>query len=1070
MKKHSLVILALATVALSSSILAEAAPDTPAVRRTAATTYGRLPLSFEANLGQTDERVKFVARGRGYGLFLTRDAAILALRDGSLAPAPEAASQTRESQQRSATLRFALVDGNPNPTIRGTDELPGKSNFLIGNDPKKWHTNVPTYAKVRYEDVYPGIDLVYYGNARELEYDFVVEPGADPNLIRFVLDPGSAKNAARAHDASAVRIDPDGSLVVPVATGELRFHKPVVYQPARAHECEKTSAASSAGCAQQRGRDGVDGRFVILADNRVGFELGAYDTTRPLIIDPVLEYSTFYGGAETDVIGGIAVNASGNAYVAGTTDSFEDFPTSDNLSPDNGGTTDVHQTDAFAAEINAEGTGYVWSTYLGGTSTDDGRAIAIDDSGNVYVTGFTASEDFPVKNEYDDDQTGSFSVFVTKIAPDGTSILYSTYLSATYNNNGGHAIAADKNGNAYVTGLLDITPGFPQRNGFVSDCDAEEATSGFITRLDTTKSGDESLVYSTVLCNFFSIGHGIAADDIGNVYVAGETDWPDFPTKNGFKTECDECDNTHTDAFFIKVDTDASGAESIVYSTFLGGIGFERAYALALDDDGYVYVTGMTFSPDFPVTEGALQTTRDTGFDAFVTKIDPAGVGEESLVWSTYLGGSDSDIGTGIAVDASHNVYVALDTESSDLPTRSAPQASFGGGVTTQFPPEDPSDAYVAKIRSDASDLLYATYVGGSHNETPFVGASWTKYFPPSIAVEGTNAYVGGGTRSGDFPVGEAGTNAYFDTLQGEMDGFIVKLALNPDFSLDALSSMTLDVSGSDTRTVTVNSLDSFSSAVTLSVPTPPTGFAISFDDNPVTPAADESVSTTMTVDLGLATVPGGYTLNVTGTAGTLTHSTALQVTVNASIGGTEDVIDGLTAIGCIDNSGVSNALLAKLTRAQAFIDAGNTQAAINTLNALLNQLNAQQGKHIATSCTQNSQTFDPSQVLITLVQTLLANLGVPLRVANPIIGYVLNTKGQPIVGATVSLVGSLKVAATTDVTGLYYYPNTGVLTAGAKYTANVSAFPKPYKSSAPSTQAFTWSKKAVFLSNFALK
>ncbi len=1043
MKRLVAVTLALAISAVGSSALDSAAakPGSPLnAVSTPRLAYSSLPLTFEANRGQSDPSVKFLARGQAYAVFLTRDEAILKLgnRGG-----------------KSGVLRLTLLDSNPAMKVMGTQELPGQASYFIGKDAKQWRTSIPTYAKVRYEGVYPGVDLVYYGNGRQLEYDFVVAAGADPKAIR--LRP--TVRAAQDSQPASLQIDTNGDLVISLPDGEVRFQKPVVYQTATTEE--------------HGDRRLVAGGFVLLDAHTVGFDIAAYDKSLPLVIDPILAYSTYYGGSEQDTITSIAVDGSGNAYVTGYTNSFADFPTNTSLSPNNGSTTDDTNTDAFVSKINPEGTGYVWSTYLGGTSHDWGWGIALDSSENVYVTGGTASENFPLENEFDDDQTGNVSVFVTKIAPDASSILYSTYLSATFNNNRGIAIAADDSGNAYLTGEVDTTPGFPERNGFVTDhCDTINRTSGFISRIDTTKSGDASLIYSTIMCGNFTTGFDIAADGIGNAYVTGTTDWPDFPMKNGFQAECNcEPGQPLLDAFFVKVDTDASGLDSLVYSTFISGTGEDTARGLALDADGFVYIHGTTNSTDFPVTDGALQPTLNgNSRDTYVLKIDPGGVGEGSLVWSTYLGGTGFDVGSSIALDVSNNIYLAGYTASADFPTRNAP-LSFAGGVRDTTLGEIPSDAYALKLKPDASALLYGTFLGGSHNEEVRTGVGLSFSVPPAIAVDASgNAYVAGSTRSDDFPAGEPGVNAYFNTLQGTIDGFIAKLVLNPDFSLDAITDITLELSESDTRTVTVNSLDAFNAAVTLSVPDPPAGFVISFATNPITPPADGAVSTTMTVALGLATLPGNYTLAVTGSAGTLSRSTPIDVTVEASISGTSDVIDGLTALGCIDNSGIAGALLSKLAQAQAFIDTGKTQAAINTLTALLNQLHAQAGKHIATSCTEDGVTFDPTEVLIAQVEALLQTLGP--ATADPIMGYVLTAKGGAVASITVTLFppsGPPVAAVRTDVTGFYFFPETGRLAPRTTYTTRLSTIPKPYKNVSPAFQQLTWTASATTLRSFVL-
>ena len=323
--------------------------------------YGNLPLSFEANHGQSDSKVKFLSRGSGYSLFLTSNEAVLVLSqseaDENRKASRVARTAVRAKHRKSAVVRMTLVEANPQSQAAGHDALPGKSNYFIGNDPAKWRTNIPTYAKVRYEGVYPGVDLVYYGNQGQLEYDFVVAPGADPRLVTLAFE-----------GAREVHIDARGELVLGVEGGEVRQHKPVVYQEV-------------AGVKQE-----VAGRYVMKGTRQVGFRVAAYDPSRPLIIDPVLVYSTYLGGSDEDVGFGIAVDAAGNAYVTGETSST-DFPTTAGAAQ----TTYAGGSDAFVTKLDATGSGLVYSTYLGGSDGDIGLAIAVDGAGSAYVTGYHAA-------------------------------------------------------------------------------------------------------------------------------------------------------------------------------------------------------------------------------------------------------------------------------------------------------------------------------------------------------------------------------------------------------------------------------------------------------------------------------------------------------------------------------------------------------------------------------------------------------------------------------------------------------------------------------------------------------
>src|SRR5258706_347616 len=543
-------------------------------------SYGKLPLQFEANRGQTHEDVHFLARGAGYSLYLTAGEAVLLL-----------ANPDAKAQKRSFALRMSLVGAAREPVVTGLDELPGKANYFIGKDRSNWRTNVPTYAKVQYRNVYPGVDLVYYGNQRQLEYDFVVAPGADTKKI-----------ALRFRGADKLEIDVEGNLVLRTAGGDIHQHKPVIYQEIDGFRRE------------------VAGGYVRKGADRVGFQLAAYDTTRPLIIDPVvLSYSTYLGGGAGDFSNGIAVDAAGNAYVTGFTAS-SDFPTTaGTFQPNFGGAGG-----AFVTKLNPTGSALVYSTYLGGSGADWGNGIAVDSGGNAYVTGITFSTDFPTT-------AGAFQsavsggAFVTKLDPAGSALVYSTYLGGS--DAQARGIAVDGGGNAYVTGVTSSAD-FPTTAGaYQVTYGGTQAGSGgdaFVTKLDPTGSG---LVYSTYLGGDGSDwGNGIAVDIDGNAYVTGTTSWITFPTTpDAFQPHSRGGSGVNgTDGFFTKLNPTGS---ALVYSTYLGGTDLDLGLGIALDAKGNAYVTGATNSTDFPTTAGAYQPAlsgvvccRRPASDAFVTK------------------------------------------------------------------------------------------------------------------------------------------------------------------------------------------------------------------------------------------------------------------------------------------------------------------------------------------------------------------------------------------------------------------------------------------------------------------
>jgi hypothetical protein len=348
--------------------------------------FANLPLSFEANQGQSDPGAKFISRGIGYTLFLNADEAVLSMRT------PEHhAPAARGRNEPSEAVHMKLIEANRAIRVKGVDELPSKSNYFVGQDSSKWHVNVPTYAKVKYDGVYPGIDLVYYGNQHQLEYDFVVAPGADPRAIQLGFENGNSK------PSESVRVDASGDLVIRTPTRDVRFLKPVMYQ-----------------LFSHSDRQFVDGRFVVnLESRRVGFEVGAYDTKRPLIIDPVLSYSTYVGDFGDDGTTGIAVDTSGDALVSGFTCGRDDC-------------------DATVRMINAAGTALVYSAVFGGANDfDEATSIALDTLGNAYATGITCAPDFPVTSGAFQTALGdpapNCDAFVTKLDSTG-QLLYSTYL------------------------------------------------------------------------------------------------------------------------------------------------------------------------------------------------------------------------------------------------------------------------------------------------------------------------------------------------------------------------------------------------------------------------------------------------------------------------------------------------------------------------------------------------------------------------------------------------------------------------------------------------------------------
>ncbi|WP_198291336.1 DUF7948 domain-containing protein [Methylosarcina fibrata] len=685
----------------------------PAQRALLAESFGQRLLSFEANLGQTDPKVQFLSRGQGYSLFLTPTEAVLALRQ------PEAqTSRTKLNLMKpmksalpkpasTAVLRMQLKGGNAQAQVEGLDQLPGKTHYLRGKDPKAWRTGIPSYAKVKYNGVYPGIDLVYYGNQKQLEYDFVVAPGADPKAIRFHVE-----------GAEQLSLDANGQLVIKTRGGQVIQHKPVVYQEIAG--VRKEVAGSYALHPDKQGKT---------AD--VGFQVARYDASRPLVIDPVLAYSTYLGGSAQgagddgdDFSFDIAIDKSGNAYVAGFTTS-SDFPVVNSSLP---GDPFFFYGDAFVTKFDSKGS-VIYSTVLGGFTSDSAQGIAADDLGNTYVVGSTGSSDFPflysappVPPLTDSCENGGG--FVTKISPDGSSLIYSICLRGDV-----HDIALDRSANLYVTGASFSD--FPFVNPLY-DCEGKPI---FISKLNAAGT---RLIYSTCFggSDYRDTTSGIAVDRFNNVYVTGSTFSSDFPRVNSLQSTCAYSDQGFllNDAFVTKLN--AAGTR-VVYSTCLGGNDIDAGSAIAVDHFGNAYVSGSTNSSDFPVK---LPLYACQGQDAFVTKLNAGG---SRMIYSTCL---DKGVG-GVDVDRWGNAYVLAGPAMANCNDAS-------------------SDIQISKLNARGSKLLYSMCIAGSGLDEP-----------TAIAVSRSgNAYVTGSTMSTDFPA----VNAFQPTFAGGFwDAFVLKVVGN---------------------------------------------------------------------------------------------------------------------------------------------------------------------------------------------------------------------------------------------------------------------------------------------------
>ena len=718
----------------SGGVAQSASQPTASAKASVSARYARLPLAFESNQGQAAQGVEFVARGGGYTLSLTRTAAVLALRGPKpvsrtrrfASPTGPSALATRASSP--ATIHMDVVDASPGAHIAGEDPFPGTVNYFLGNDPAKWQSHVPTYASVRCTNVYPGIDLVYYGNRRQLEYDFRLAPHADPARIRLQF-----------RGADRLAITQAGDLAISTAGSQISFRKPTVFQQIGSL------------------RRPVSGRFVLRAGNTVGFEVGRYDRSRPLVIDPTLVYATYLGGSgfPGDEGDAIAVDKDGNLLIAGSTDST-DFPVTTGAFQ----TTDSASSDAnvlFVTKLNPTGTALVYSTYIGGTSGDWEGGLATDASGDVFVAGYTYSKDYPVTQ-------GAFmttntawqhsaeSAFVTELSADGSSLVYSTFLSGTGDGGFGDeakAIAVDGNGNAYVTGEA-YSMDFPVTQGaFQTKNNATDSGSNaFLAKLNSTGT---ALVYSTYIGGSGASlvgeqGNAVAIDSNGNAYIAGHSYSSDFPvTKGAFQQTNPGAKNGAPNAFVAKFNVDGT---ALSYATYLGGNGIatygDLAYGLAVDKSGNTYVTGETYSSNFPVTAGAFQGANNAASNGssnvFVTKLNAQG---SALIYSTYIGGSGQfespgDLPAALAIDAGGNAYITGSAYSADYPVTSNALQS-----TNRAAHLNESNPFVTLVNAAGSGLLFSTYLGGTEPD-----------YGNALVTDGAgNVYIAGTAYSTDFPV-----------------------------------------------------------------------------------------------------------------------------------------------------------------------------------------------------------------------------------------------------------------------------------------------------------------------------
>ena len=650
---------------IKSSVLNQVAQNN-LERTQSAQTYRKAPISFEANEGQADRSVKFLARGVGYQLHLTSTQAVLSLNKeaGGKHKQAEKDFSSRQNSRRSSVgdvVRMTLLQARPDVTVSGEDVLPGKANYLLGNDPQSWRTNVTTYGKVKYENVYQGIDLVYYGNQRSLEYDFHLAPGANPKEIRLGIE------GVKRTEIDSVT----GDLIMRFSSGEvIRQHKPVLYQ-----EVDGVRRA-------------VAGRFVFRGRKQIGFEVGAYDKSRALVIDPVLVYTTYFGGSGDEATTGIAVDSAGSVYVSGAFITSPGFPVTPNAFQKTQNNSNGNG-EVFITKFTPDGAGMVYSTLLGGNSTDTSTGIALDTAGNAYVVGWTDSADFPTRNAFQSTLRGFPNAFLTKLNATGSDLVYSTFFGGSGNFDFATDIAVDSSGNAFITGDTGSI-NFPVTAGALRTFHVQNAVGerdGFVAKFNTNAAGEASLVFSTFFDINAPFGNSIAIDEAGNAYITGDA-----------RVQKLNASGSALVYSFIIPDA-TTGSNSRLHTT-----------DIAVDGSGQAYVTGFETrfagenSPTLKVVNGFQPTFGGGLIDGFLVKLNAAGT---ALLYSTYLGGADIDLATAVTVDSTGNAYLVGGTASADFPTRNAFQTIKVGGNDT--------DLFITKIDTNATganSLVFSTYYG----------------------------------------------------------------------------------------------------------------------------------------------------------------------------------------------------------------------------------------------------------------------------------------------------------------------------------------------------------------------
>ncbi len=806
----------------------------------AASRLRHIPLVFETNRGQTDPRVAFLSHNAGSGLFLSATEATFS------APATE-------PNKKVSTIRMNLLKGNSRAVMHGDGVASSKVNYIIGNDPKRWKTGIEGYGRVRADNVYPGIDLAYYGNEQQLEYDFIVAPHADPDAIKFAFD-----------GARSVKLNHKGDLIISTRGSLMSWHRPVTYQQINGKRVPIDSRYTLSRTATIR----ASGRRISAHSSvQVAFELGRYDRTRPLIIDPTLAYCSYLGGNGSDLVTGAAMDGSNHFYITGHTYS-NNFPTVNAYQPTNLTYTSSPYSGGFTGFIakmdlsRAGASSMIYCTYIGGTQGAWPYGIAVDPTGNAYITGGTASPDFPLVRAYLTSNPGSQG-FIFKLSPDGSTPLYSTFFGGATGGAPPTAIAADGYGQVYVAGTTYASDLPTSVTSFKAHT---VGSSAFLAKLNTLLYGPASLIYCTYIGDpTILLGRetatGVAVDSLGHAYITGVTLTSTFPILGGFQSGYGG--NTLRgagDGYLVKLNIGGTG---LLYSTFIGGTGTDQPNAVTVDATGNALVVGQTDSTDFPIYN-AFQPTNTSLLSAFVTKINTNAVGSASLMWSTYLSGGYYNYAYSAVYDTSGNVYVGGSTTSLDFP------------VTQLFPPNVPGQggAFVTEIAADGSHIMYSTAISG-----------WTgDCFGGYIAIDTSGSiYLTGFTRDDSgLPITSANAfqpaHANDESAPGYLeDCFVAKIVPDSlDLALTEVSSAPGIARGSSVK---------YTLAVKNNGPVTATNVvlrdALTSNFDPDSPFSFGVLSTT--TPQGSVTVSGG---NVTFNIGTINSGQTIVVTVTVGTSG----------------------------------------------------------------------------------------------------------------------------------------------------------------------------------------